>query len=59
MYGNKTTPLQSLMIPARSLEEAKRKLTAEVQRRMGECEVIINATNLYTPQGSRYSITMS
>ncbi|MGF9816309.1 hypothetical protein [Bacillus toyonensis] len=57
MYSDKITALQSVIIPARSLEDATEKLNKEVQRRCGNCEVLICSTSLYIAENERYSIT--
>ncbi|MGF9815380.1 hypothetical protein [Bacillus toyonensis] len=57
MYSDKATALQSVIIPARSLEDATEKLNKEIQRRFGYCEVLICSTNLYVAENERYSIT--
>ncbi|PEM42366.1 hypothetical protein COF80_32200 [Bacillus toyonensis] len=56
MYNDKVTDLQSVTIPAGSLEYATEKLNKEIQRRFGYCEVLIYSTSLYVAENERYSI---
>ncbi|MGR5865078.1 hypothetical protein ACT7C1_15165 [Bacillus paranthracis] len=56
MYSGKVTDLQSAIIPARSLEEANKKLRSEVKRRLGKCHVKIDHTSLLVSEDSRYTI---
>lgn len=56
MYGGKVTDLQSAIIPARSLEEANKKLQSEVKRRLGKCHIKINTASLCVSEDSRYTI---
>ncbi|MFJ8119693.1 hypothetical protein [Bacillus mycoides] len=55
-YGGKVTNLQSTIIPARSLEEATKKLQSEVKRRLGACRVEIDTVSLCSSEDSRYII---
>ncbi|XLP22362.1 hypothetical protein ACFMB7_28715 [Bacillus toyonensis] len=56
MYSDKVTALQSVTIPASSLEHATQKLNKEIQRRFGNCKVLICSTNIYVTENKRYSI---
>lgn len=56
MYSGKVTDLQSAIIPARSLEEAKEKLKSEVKRRVGKCTVTINTASLYVSEEIQYTV---
>ncbi|PEA83822.1 hypothetical protein [Bacillus pseudomycoides] len=56
MYGGKVTDLQSVIIPAHSLEEAKEKLKLEGKRRFGTCNVKIDNVSLYVSENVRYAI---
>ena len=56
MYSSKVTDLQSAIIPARSLEEAKEKLKSEVKRRVGKCTVTINTASLYVSEEIQYTV---
>ncbi|EEM07699.1 hypothetical protein bmyco0003_56210 [Bacillus pseudomycoides] len=56
MYGGKVTDLQSVIIPAHSLEEANEKLQSEAIRRLGKCRVKIDHTSLLVSEDSRYTI---
>lgn len=56
MYGGKVTDLQSVIIPAHSLEEAKEKLKLEGKRRFGACHVKIDTVSLCVSEDSRYRI---
>ncbi|MDT3498848.1 hypothetical protein NLU03_32490 [Bacillus toyonensis] len=56
MYSEKVTALQSVTIPASSLERATEKLNKEIQRRFGICKVLICSTNIYVTEKERYSI---
>ncbi|MGN4668100.1 hypothetical protein ACTFRP_20150 [Bacillus cereus group sp. MYBK234-1] len=56
MYSGKVTDSQSTIIPASSLEEAKKKLQSEVKRRLGKCSINVNAAGLYVSEDSRYTI---
>ncbi|CAI8816245.1 Phage protein [Bacillus pseudomycoides] len=56
MYGDKVTDLQSVIIPAHSLEEAKEKLKLEGKRRFGTYNVKIATVSLYVSENVRYVI---
>ncbi|PEP95258.1 hypothetical protein [Bacillus toyonensis] len=56
MYDGKVTDLQSVIIPAHSLEEANKKLQSEVKRRLGKCCVKFDHTSLLVSEDSRYTI---
>ncbi|UYX55604.1 hypothetical protein M3Y14_31720 (plasmid) [Bacillus thuringiensis] len=56
MYNGKVTGLQSVIIPASSLKEARKKLQSEVKRRLGQCHVRIDTTSLFVSEHSRYII---
>ena len=56
MYDGKVTDLQSVIIPAYSLEEANNKLQSEVKRWLGKCRVKIAHTSLLVSEDSRYTI---
>ncbi|OPA11690.1 hypothetical protein [Bacillus cereus] len=56
MYIGKVTDSQSTIIPASSLEEAHKKLQSEITRRLGNCNIKVNAANLYVSEDSRYKI---
>ncbi len=58
MYGGKITNLQSIIIPASSLEEANEKLQSEIRRRLGTCRVKIATASLYSSEDSRYTIEL-
>ncbi|MGG3652595.1 hypothetical protein ABES36_14320 [Bacillus pseudomycoides] len=45
-YRGKVTDLQSVIIPAHSLEKAKEKLKLEGKRRFGEGNIVIHSTSL-------------
>ncbi|PHG57635.1 hypothetical protein [Bacillus toyonensis] len=56
IYNGKITDLQSVIIPAYSLEEAEKKLQLEVQRRLGDCCTKINRTSLFVSKDIQYTI---
>ncbi|KEK19371.1 hypothetical protein [Bacillus gaemokensis] len=58
MYNGKVTALQSAIIPALSLEDANEKLTTEVKRRLGKCDIKIDSTSLCVSDDERYNIIM-
>ncbi|OTW93147.1 hypothetical protein BK702_04875 [Bacillus thuringiensis serovar cameroun] len=57
MYNDKITGLQSVIIPAYSLEDAIKKLHAEIKRRLGHCKVLICSTNVHVTEQVHYDIT--
>ncbi|MED1406052.1 hypothetical protein P4U07_25270 [Bacillus mycoides] len=57
MYNDKLTDLQSVIIPASSLEDANEKLKTEIKRRLGHCKILISSTHLYVEENERYGIT--
>ncbi|ANN35848.1 hypothetical protein A9498_31335 (plasmid) [Bacillus thuringiensis serovar coreanensis] len=56
MYNGKKRDLQSVIIPASSLEKANEKLKSEVKRRFGECHVKINSSSICVSEDLRYEI---
>ncbi|MES1053192.1 hypothetical protein FOA24_29695 [Bacillus thuringiensis] len=56
IYNGKKRDLQSVIIPASSLEKANEKLTSEVKRRFGECHVNINSSSICVSENLRYEI---
>ncbi|OUB12007.1 hypothetical protein BK708_29140 [Bacillus thuringiensis serovar yunnanensis] len=57
MYsGDKVTGLQSLVIPASSLEKANEKIKLEVRRRLGTGNILIHSTCLHVSEDVRYDI---
>lgn len=55
-YHEKITDSQSAIIPAYSLEDAKGKLTAEVKRRLGDCEILMHSASLHVSEHAEYSM---
>lgn len=56
MYSGKVTDSQSTIIPAKSLEEASKKLHSEVKRRLGKCSIKMNSASLFVSEEVQYTV---